>query len=80
MKKPVLKNVAIFLGRYLYWSFFLQGCNFIKKRLQQRCFPVNIAKVLRTPILKEEHLRMTASVRICERLLPFALKSRLFFC
>ena len=29
----------------------LQACNFIKKRLQHRCFPVNIAKFLRTPIL-----------------------------
>ena len=26
----------------------LQACNFIEKRLQQRCFPVNIAKSLRT--------------------------------
>ena len=26
--------------------------NIIKKRLQHRCFPVNIAKFLRTPILK----------------------------
>ena len=37
----------------------LQPCNAIKKRLQHRCFPVNIAKSLRTPILKI----------ICERLL-----------
>ena len=36
-----------------------QICNFIKKRLQRRCFPVNIAKLLRTSILKN----------ICERLL-----------
>ena len=28
-----------------------QACNFIKKRLQHKCFPVNIAKFLRTPIL-----------------------------
>ena len=27
----------------------LKACNFIKKRLQHRCFPVNIAKLLRTP-------------------------------
>ena len=27
-------------------------CNFIKKRLQRWCFPVNTAKILRTPILK----------------------------
>ena len=36
-----------------------QACNFIKKRLQHRCVPVNIATLLRTPILKN----------ICERLL-----------
>ena len=36
-----------------------QACNFIKKRLQHRCFSVNIEKVLRTPISKN----------ICERLL-----------
>ena len=36
----------------------LLACNFIKKRLQHRCFPVNVAKFLRTDILKN----------ICERL------------
>ena len=30
----------------------LQVCNFIKKRLQHRCFPVIIAEFLRTPFLK----------------------------
>ena len=30
----------------------LKACSFIKKRLQHRCFPVNFAKFLRTPILK----------------------------
>ena len=33
--------------------------NFIKKKLQHRCFPVNIAKLLRKPVLKN----------ICEQLL-----------
>ena len=28
----------------------LQGCDFIKKRLQHRCFPVKCAKFVRTPI------------------------------
>ena len=37
----------------------LKPCNFIKKKLQHRCFSVNIAEFLRTPILKN----------ICERLL-----------
>ena len=36
-----------------------KACNFIKKRLQQSYFPVNIEKILRTPILKN----------ICKRLL-----------
>ena len=30
----------------------LQACNFFKNRLQHKCFSVNIAKSLRTPILK----------------------------
>ena len=37
------------------WSSFFNevaACNFIKKRLQHRRFLVNIAKLLRTPILK----------------------------
>ena len=38
---------------------FCKACYFIKKRLQHRWFPTNIAKFLRTPILKD----------ICERLL-----------
>ena len=50
MKKAALKNLAIFTGK-------LQACNFIKNRLQYRCFPLNIAKFLRTPIRYfKEHL------------------------
>ena len=39
----------------------LQAWSFIKKRLQHRCVPVNIAKFLRTPILKNiwERLLLT---------------------
>ena len=33
-----------------------QACNFIKKTLQHMCFPVNLAKFLRTPFFIE-HLR-----------------------
>ena len=41
-------------------SLFNKGvCNFIKKRLQNRCFPVKFAKFLRTSFLRD----------ICERLL-----------
>ena len=45
-KIDALKNLAIFTGKDLCWRFFL--INFIKKRLQHRCFPVNIAKCLST--------------------------------
>ena len=54
MKKSVLKNFAIFTGK-------LPTCNFFKKRLQHRCFPLNIANVLRTPAFFEEHLLTAAS-------------------
>ena len=39
----------------------LQACDFIKKILQHRCFPMKFVKFLRTPILKN----------ICERTLSF---------
>ena len=42
----------------------LEVWDFIKKRLQLSCFPLNIAKFLRTPILKN----------ICERVLLRVLK------
>ena len=31
----------------------LRACNFIKKRLQDSCFPVKFAKFLRAPFFKE---------------------------
>ena len=53
--KPVFLNFAIFTGKQLCWSLLLiklqlliKACNFIKSRLQHRCFLVNIAKFLRT--------------------------------
>ena len=45
-KRNAFKSLAIFTGKHLRWRFFL--INFIKKRLQHRCFPVNIAKGLST--------------------------------
>ena len=57
MKKAVLKNFPIFIGK-------LKACNFIKNRLQHRCFLLNI---FRTPISKN----------ICRRLLTVVSN---FFC
>ena len=55
IEKVVLENFAIFTGKHLLESLFN------KLALQHRCFPVDVAKFLRTSILKN----------ICERLLLF---------
>ena len=53
-KIGVLKDFAIFTGTTtVIGSLFnnvagLKFCDFIKKRLQHRCFPVNIVKFLGT--------------------------------
>ena len=63
-------NFAVFSLKHLCWSLFwiklyaFNTCNFTKRRLQHRCFPVNIAKCSRAPILKN----------ICERLLLIWVK------
>ena len=53
-KQMILKTLplAIFTGTHLCWRFFL--INFIKKRLQHRCFPMNIANCLSTGFYKEQ--------------------------
>ena len=45
--KTVIFLCAIFTGKYLCWTFVLTklhvgACNFIKKRLQRRCSPVDL--------------------------------------
>ena len=55
-KKGVFKNFAKFKGNHLYKIFFfnkvagLRPANLVKKRQWHRCFPVNFAKILRTPV------------------------------
>ena len=51
-KIGLLKNFAIFTGKQLGWRRGLTR-NFIKKRLQHRRFPKNVAKFLRTAFLAE---------------------------
>ena len=58
------KNFLIFIRKHVQKSLFnkvacLKACNFTKKRLQHRCFPMNIANFLRSHSLKNS----------CERLL-----------
>ena len=51
-KKAVLKHLAILTSAFRKISG-LQTCSFIKKRLQHRCFLLNIVKYLRTRIFKK---------------------------
>ena len=69
-KKGDLKNFAIFTGK-LVLNFLLskvtglKARNFMKKKLQHRCFPLNIAKLLRTIVFISNtdslHLKYIAS-------------------
>ena len=52
-----LQKLAIFTGKQLCWRFFL--INFIKKRLQHRSFPVNVAKYLSTDFHIEIYVNMS---------------------
>ena len=54
----VLKSFSDYTGKHLCRSLFnkvagTQNCNFIKKRLQRRCFSVKFAQLLRKPFLTE---------------------------
>ena len=54
-RQVFFKNFTVFTEKYLYWNLFLiklQACSFIEKRLRHWCFPVNIAKLLRTGFLQ----------------------------
>ena len=60
-KKSVPRNFAKVTGKHLCQSLFFNkvegaACNFIKKRLRHRCFPVKFVKFLRAPSLTEHVL------------------------
>ena len=58
-EKGVLRNFAKFTGKHLCQSLLFnkvagpRPATLLKKRLWRSCFPVNFAKFLRTPFLKE---------------------------
>ena len=54
IKKDVLENFAKFTRKRLCQSLFFNK----KKRLWHRCFPVNLAKFLRTPFLQNTSVRL----------------------
>ena len=82
VKKAALKTSQ----NSLFWSLFLtqlqaeSACNFIKKRLQCKCFPVNFTKFLKTPISRapaKHHfciLNTTLQQTTLQKLLPNIVK------
>ena len=58
MQKGVLRNFTKFTGKHLCQSLFFnkvagpRSATLLKKRLWHRCFPMNLAKFLRTPFLQ----------------------------
>ena len=59
VRKGVLRNFAKFTGKHLCQSLFFNNLFLIlKKRLWHMCFPVNFAKFLRTPFLKNTSGRL----------------------
>ena len=70
-EKIFLKNLAIFSGKHLFWSLLLINL-FIKKSLWHWCFAVNIANILRTPILK--NLLEGLFLETIDKMAPCALR------
>ena len=65
-KKGVLRNFAKSTGKHLCQNLFFnkvagpRSATLLKKRLWHRCFPVNLAKFVRTPFLKNTFPYRTA--------------------
>ena len=74
IKKSVLKNFAKLTGKSMCWSFFfnkvtdLRPETLLKKRLSQRCFPVNFAIFLRTTFLQSASRRLILNFPVLETL------------
>ena len=64
-----LKNFANFKGKELCWSLFLiqlqASCNFIKKRLQHRCFLLKFAKFFMNTFFAEHLRQLLLLLRYC---------------
>ena len=66
VRKDVLRNFPKFTGKHLCQSLFLikfqasglRPATLLKTRLWHRCFPVNLAKFLRTPVLQNNSGRL----------------------
>ena len=73
-KKAVVKIFLIFSRKHLSWSLSfskiagVRPATLLKKRPQQRCFPVEIVTFLRTPIMKNIWERLFLCFRILKKM------------
>ena len=74
-KISVLQNFSILTGKHLCWSLFL-----IMESLQHRCFPVNIAKFLKTAFSIEHLLWLLLFLVFCDKLCAKMSYVSHFFC
>ena len=78
IKKASLENFTICTEKHLSEQ---KACKFIKMRLQQRCFPVNIVEFSRTPILKNiyERFQNLFCSEVCLQWWNFMQWQKVFF-
>ena len=82
-RKGALRNFSKFTGKHLCQSLYfnkvsgLRAETLLKKRLWHRCFPVNFAKFLRIPFLKNTSGRLLLNTLFASdyRWLKFPRKS-----
>ena len=74
MKTPVLESL-------FNKVVGLQACKFVKNRLEHGYFPLNIAKFLRTPILKNKRFKNSQETSLMKLSIKFqkygSMKNRL---
>ena len=61
IEKGFLKTFAKFTGKHLRQCVFfnkVRSATLLKKRLRRRCFPVNLTKFLRRPVLQNTDRRL----------------------
>ena len=63
-----LSNTPKYIPEVAVWGV-PQTCNFIKKRLFLRRFPVNFANFLRTPFLTENLRRLLLSIKYVRKII-----------
>ena len=65
-QKCSLKKVFFKIPQNSHESGLFFNCNFIKKEIWHRCFPVNFVKFLRTPFLENNSGRLLLNVYFCK--------------